>query len=61
MTIQPAPINMVRLTPEVYLDLEKKFKGPLVTDSTSPTQAGYQLGIQAVLYALRSGYVVSPS
>lgn len=51
--------TVVRLTPEVYADLEKKFAKPLVTDNTSPIQAGYQLGVQAVLQALRVGYVVS--
>lgn len=50
--------TVVRLTPEVYKSLEAKFSRPTVTDSTSAHQAGFQLGVQAVLQALRQGFVV---
>lgn len=50
--------QLVRLTPEVYASLESQFPKPLVTDNTSAHQAGFQLGIQAVLTALRKGYAV---
>lgn len=61
MTKPTVPIEvrqLVRLTPEVYASLENLFPKPVVTDNTSAHQAGYQLGIQAVLTALRKGYAV---
>lgn len=51
--------TIIRLTEHMYIELEKKFPEPRVTDQTSATQAGYQLGVQAVLKALRIGYVIS--
>lgn len=50
--------NYARLTREVYEDLERKVGRVIVTQETTALQAGYQLGVQAVLKALREGYVV---
>jgi hypothetical protein len=47
---------VVRLRPDVYASLEKQLPRPVVTDNTSPLQAGYQLGVQAVLKLLREGF-----
>ena len=52
------PTKVVRLEPEVYASLEKQFSKPVVTENTTAHQAGYQLGIHAVLAALRKGFVV---
>ena len=51
--------NIVRLDPEVYATLEAKLISPHVSNETTPIQAGFQLGVQAVLKELRRGYVVS--
>ena len=47
------------LTFDQYLALEKQVPGAttLVTHLTTELQAGYQLGVQAVLAALRTGFV----
>ena len=50
--------TVVRLEPEVYSSLERQFSKPVVTENTTAHQAGYQLGIHAVLAALRKGFVV---
>jgi hypothetical protein len=50
--------QLVRLTPEVYKALEAKFSRPIVTENTTAHQAGFQLGVYAVLQALRNGFVV---
>lgn len=50
--------HYARLTPEVYKALEDKLSRTIVTTSTTVLEAGYQLGIQAVLKELRAGYVV---
>ena len=50
---------VVRLNSEVYKKLEERFSKLVVTSATTAHEAGYQLGVQAVLQALRSGYVVS--
>lgn len=52
---------VTRLHTDVYLELEKKVGVTLVTAATTPLQAGYQLGIQAVLKELRVGYVTTKS
>lgn len=50
--------QVVRLTPEVYKALEDKLSRTVVTTNTTPIEAGFQLGVQAVLKELRNGYVV---
>lgn len=50
--------TIVRLEQEVYAQLEAKLSRLIVTSTTTPLEAGFQLGIQAVLKELRSGYVV---
>jgi len=49
---------MFRLSPDAYAELERKVHPPFVQNETTVLQAGYQLGIQAVLKLLREGYVV---
>jgi len=49
---------VVRLSAEQYQALEKHLPPPSVTNATSDLMAGYQLGVQAVLRALREGYVM---
>lgn len=62
-----SPVNTVgaqsvtRLTPEVYAALEAKLIAPHCNNETSAIQAGFQLGVQAVLKELRRGYVVQTS
>ena len=46
-----------RLSPQAYNDLENKLSKPFVQASTTDLQAGFMLGIQYVLNALRTGYV----
>jgi hypothetical protein len=59
MTPTTEPTKVVfRLAPEVYRQLESKMYRPIVTADTTAHQAGYQLGIAAVLKELRNGYVV---
>jgi hypothetical protein len=41
----------------MYENLEKALTKPFVQASTSDLQAGFMLGIQHVLAALRTGYV----
>jgi hypothetical protein len=53
----PTTKLVIRLSAEVYADIEKKVPKIAVTNDTSPMQAGYQLGVQAVLELLRKGYV----
>ena len=52
------PRTYARLTAEVYQDLERKVGQVVVTRETTDLQAGYQLGVQAVLKLLRDGYVI---
>lgn len=56
-----ATVSYARLTPEVYQALEAKLSRTIVTSTTTPLEAGYQLGVQAVLKELRAGYVVQAS
>ena len=58
MTNQTLPLEVHRLSDAVYKDIEKKFSRPIVSSQTTAHEAGYQLGIQAILQALREGYVV---
>lgn len=55
---EPTQTIVVRLRQDQYLQLERKFSKAVVTDQTSPAQAGYQLGIEAVLKELRNGFVL---
>ncbi len=57
-TTTAPPVTVVRLAPDVYRQLESKMYRPIVTAETTAHQAGYQLGIAAVLKELRNGYVV---
>ena len=47
-----------RLPQHVYDELERKVGGVVVNQITTDLQAGYMLGIQAVLKELRNGFVV---
>lgn len=51
-------VVVLRLENDQYLELTRKFQTPFVSNDTSALQAGYQLGVQAVLKALREGYVI---
>lgn len=51
-------IEVHRLSKVMYDRLETKFSKPLVSSQTTAHEAGYQLGIQAVLQHLRQDYVV---
>lgn len=50
--------TVTRLAPAVYQQLEAKMYRPIVTSNTTAHEAGYQLGVAAVLKELRNGYVV---
>ena len=50
--------TLTRLNQEVYAALEKQLPQPHIDPNTSPQQAGFLLGVQAVLKKLREGYVV---
>jgi len=54
----PAPQDFIRLAPDQYRALERQLPPPSVTNATSDLMAGYQLGVQAVLKALREGDTV---
>lgn len=59
MTQKSEQVNIVtRLDPEVYQVLENKMSRLGATSTTTPIEAGFQLGVQAVLKELRVGYVV---
>lgn len=53
--------SVVRLNRELYLKLEQKFSKLVVNEQTTSFQAGYALGIEAVLKELRNGYTVEQS
>jgi hypothetical protein len=59
-TPQNKPIikDMVRLTQDVYEDLEKQALPLVVTTATTPLQTAYIAGQQSILKLLRVGYVV---
>ena len=50
--------EMVRLTKDVYDDLEKQALPLVVTTSTTALQTAYIAGQQSILKLLRVGYVV---
>lgn len=52
---------VVRLNSEIYLKLEKQFSKTVVTEATTPLTAGYALGVEAVLKAIRNGITVERS
>lgn len=55
----PNKVELIaRMTPEVYEKLESKMLRTAVTSETTAHQAGYQLGVAAVLHELRKGYVI---
>ena len=54
----PAVVEYARLRPDLIDKLEHELGGAYVSPSTTALQAGYQLGIQATLTKLRSGYAV---
>ena len=58
MSNLPQTQTVVRLTPEVYAELEKKHTRLAVSATTTPIEAAFQLGVQSVLRDLRNGYVV---
>lgn len=49
---------IIRLESDQYRELARKFPTPFVNNETTAHQAGYQLGVQAVLQALREGFVI---
>lgn len=55
---QPKTQEMVRLTKDVYEDLEKQALPLLVTTTTTPLQTAFIAGQQSILKLLRVGYVV---
>lgn len=50
--------TVARLDAEAYQALVKNFPPPTVTTATTDLQAGFQLGVQAVLEKLRHGFVI---
>ena len=56
-TASPIPQVHHRLDHDQYLALAKQCDRPFVSEVTTPLQAGYQLGVQAVLKLLREGWV----
>jgi hypothetical protein len=61
---KPVVEHIRRLTDEDYAELEKAipgYGGPVVLQGTTELQAGFMLGVQAVLAKLREGYVVRSS
>jgi hypothetical protein len=58
MNTTPKPQVVIRLNADVYAKLEKQLSRTAVTDQTSPIAAGFQLGVEYVLKALRNNIVV---
>jgi len=52
------PSEIVRLRRDVLDRLEKECAPPYVGPTTTDIQAGYALGVQAVLQKLRNGYAL---
>jgi len=50
--------EVIRLTPDQYLQLERQLVGPAVSTATTELLAGYQLGVQEVLKKLREGFTI---
>lgn len=57
-TTPPQIKEVIRLDSDTYGKLASQFGTPVVTDKTTEIQAGYQLGVQAVLAAIRHGFVI---
>lgn len=57
-TNKPTPKEMVRLTKDVYDDLEKQALPLVVTTTTTSLQTAFIAGQQSILKLLRTGYVV---
>ena len=55
---KPTPKEMVRLTKDVYDDLEKQALPLVVTTTTTSLQTAFIAGQQSILKLLRGGYVV---
>lgn len=49
--------EVVRLDPVQYSNLERQLPPPVIGKDTTDLQAGFALGVQAVLKLLREGYV----
>ena len=62
-TPQNKPIikDMVRLTQDVYEDLEKQALPLVVTTTTTSLQTAFIAGQQSILKLLRVGYVIGGS
>lgn len=58
---KPIIKDMVRLTQDVYEDLEKQALPLVVTTATTPLQTAYIAGQQSILKLLRVGYVIGGS
>ena len=58
---KPTHKEMVRLTKDVYDDLEKQALPLVVTTSTTALQTAYIAGQQSILKLLRVGYVIGGS
>lgn len=60
MKQNPTPAReLIRLDADMYAQLCRDLQAiPYVNHQTTELQAGYQLGIQAVLIRLREGFVV---
>ena len=57
-TKTPPAKEMVRLTKDVYDDLEKQALPLVVTTTTTSIQTAFIAGQQSILKLLRTGYVV---
>lgn len=57
---KPVPVQVVRLTPDVYRALERQVSPSIVTPASAES-AAYQLGIQRVLQAVRVGITLGHS
>lgn len=55
---KPTEEVVVRLSVDVYRQLEQSLPTPAVTVQTTDLQAGFALGIQYVLKQLREGFTV---
>lgn len=49
---------ITRLNPAIYDQLVSRLPAPLVNERTTELQAGYQLGVQAVLAILRQDLTI---
>lgn len=52
-------IEVVRLSREQYIALEKSVSFLGVTEKTTATETAYQMGVQNVLKKLRDGFTMS--